>query len=79
MQNKKNEPASKQGQGTAWEVGVTSLGDIFFHFSNSEQHFRCTVDDLSAEKIGEALLDTVSKRAAGQVLSVKGGKEGKPN
>lgn len=80
MQNNKNKPASKQGEGTAWEIGVTSQGDIFFHFSNGEQHFRMTVDDLSAEKMGEALLDVVSKRAQGARLvePIRGGEE-KPN
>lgn len=73
MNNTKNQPGKKEGcQNIAWEIGVTSLGDIFFHFSNGEQHFRCTCDDLTAEKMGEALLDVVSKRASGaKLVSIK--------
>lgn len=66
MQNNKNQPGNKPGcQQIDWEVGITALGDIYIKFVSADQHFKCTMDELTAEKMGEALINAASKKANG--------------
>jgi hypothetical protein len=62
MNNNKNKPGAKEGCAPIhWEVGITALGDIFIKFANGEQHFRCAMDEHTAQLMGEGLLDSVKK------------------
>lgn len=66
MQNNKNKPGNKPGcQNIDWEVGITALGDIYIKFTSADQHFKCTMDELTAKGIGESLLDTIEKKLCG--------------
>lgn len=66
MQNNKNQPGNKPGsQRIDWEVGITAMQDIYIKFANGEQHFKCTMDEVTAEKMGAALTDAARKLLKG--------------
>lgn len=46
-----------------WEVGITALGDIYIKFQSADQHFKCTMDAETAEKMGLALIDASEKKS----------------
>jgi hypothetical protein len=46
-----------------WSVGILPEGDIFIHFQSDTQHFKCTMDDETARKMGAALVDVGSRKS----------------
>lgn len=62
MFGKKNKPGNKPGcQHIDWQVGITALGEIFIKFASADQHFKCTMDELTANKMGAELVEAADK------------------
>lgn len=79
MQNNKNKPGAKEGcQNINWDIGITAQGDIYIHFSNGDQHFRCAMDEHTAALMGDALKDAVAKKEAGTTFAQLAGDGGGP-
>lgn len=51
-----------QKQRIDWETGITAMGDIYVLFKSSDQHFKCTMDEDTAEEMGKALIEAAEKR-----------------